>query len=122
MVDRHVEDDLRAVLYPLMRMIKICPGVLNSFHANGIEDSLHQFYFATTSREMFPFVSLLVFIILYFANIEALTEEDLWLWNWSPGKSGNLFQYYTTTFLNLSSSYKYLNMQVLDRWKIFGGK
>ena len=79
MVDRHVEDDLRAVLYPLMRMIKICPGVLNSFHANGIEDSLHQFYFATTSRVMFPFVSLLVFIILYFGNIKALTEEDLWL-------------------------------------------
>ena len=62
-----------------MRMIKICPSVSNCFHANGIVATLHQFYFAITSREMLPFVSLLVFIILYFANIEALTEEDLWL-------------------------------------------
>ena len=79
MVDRHTEDDLRAVLHLLMRMIKICLGVSNRFHANGIVASLHQFYFVTTPREMLPFVSLLVFTILYFANIEALTEEDLWL-------------------------------------------
>ena len=93
MVDRHAEDDLRAVLHLLMRMIKICPGVLNSFHANGIEDALHQFYFATTSCEMLPFVSLLVFIILYFANIEALTKEDLWL---GIADQVNLLIYFST--------------------------
>jgi hypothetical protein len=35
MVDRHAEDDLRAQLHLLMRMIKICPGASNRFHANG---------------------------------------------------------------------------------------
>ena len=88
-------------------MIKICPGVSNRFHANGIVASLHQFYFFTTSREMLPFVSLLVFTILYFANIEAPTEEDLWL---GIAHQVNLVIYfnYTTTFLNLSSHINFL--------------
>ncbi|KAH9299375.1 hypothetical protein KI387_031057, partial [Taxus chinensis] len=79
MIDRHLEDELRAVLCVLMRIIKIFPGASNWFCTNGVLVALHRSYFASISSETLISVTMMVFSILCSAKFKVLMEEDLWL-------------------------------------------
>ncbi|GLJ47067.1 hypothetical protein SUGI_0993670 [Cryptomeria japonica] len=79
MIDMHLEDDLRAVLYVLMNIIRVFPEASNWFYANGLLEALHRSYFATISSETTYSITMLVFDMLCSARFESLIEEDSWL-------------------------------------------
>ena len=79
MIDRHLENNLRAFLYVLMNIIRVFPETLNWFDANDLLEALHQSYFATISSETMTSVMMLVFHILCYARFEALMTKKLWI-------------------------------------------